>query len=65
MKKYIVIGLFILGAGVAVLLHNPDCANAYGFGCGLKPLTPMGCDSRSATCVCDSNDNCSWVWNCN
>lgn len=38
---------------------------AYAGGCGLRPLTPLGCDRESARCVCDKNGrNCHWQFEC-
>jgi hypothetical protein len=33
--------------------------------CGIKPIPPIGCDRDDAVCVCDSNGNCQWVFQCN
>ncbi len=32
--------------------------------CGIKPLPPIGCAYDSGRCVCDSNGNCHWVFDC-
>ncbi len=41
---------------------------AYIFGCGIKPIepiTPIGCDSQKAVCVCNTDrTNCEWQWQC-
>lgn len=34
--------------------------------CGLpplEPLTPLGCDSMEAVCMCEDN-RCKWIWVC-
>ena len=40
-------------------------ANA-NINCGIKPIKPLGCGQNAyATCQCDSQGNCRWVWvNC-
>lgn len=35
--------------------------------CGIEPMEPlsmMGCRHAKAVCVCDSDQNCNWVWIC-
>lgn len=33
-------------------------------GCGFEPFPPFGCINPHAQCVCDSHDNCQWIWLC-
>ena len=61
MNRTVTLILFVLfTAFTDVRLSTPVAAS----GCGLKPLTPLGCKS-DAVCVCDAKGNCSWVFtNC-
>lgn len=55
----------IIGALIAVLIGaGVSQAYAYGFGCGLKPLPPLGCRYDAARCYCDDEGNCEWIWEC-
>lgn len=54
-KMLVILALTLLPTGVM---------GASTIQCGLKPLTPFGCDARSARCVCDSRGNCQWVFDC-
>ncbi|MCU0613261.1 MAG: hypothetical protein MUE60_15935 [Candidatus Eisenbacteria bacterium] len=53
------LGLLVLG-----LLGASSAAFSYGFGCGLKPLPPLGCRYDAARCYCDDEGNCQWIWEC-
>ena len=30
----------------------------------MKPINPLGCSDTRATCVCEPNGNCHWIWAC-
>ncbi len=49
---------------IILLLAAPMSATAIQYKCGIKPITPIGCDGRSARCVCDSSGACRWVFDC-
>lgn len=62
MKKYLVI--FAIVTSAFAYLYNPNCAKAYGYGCGFKPFPPLGCDRDDAVCICDEDGDCNWIFIC-
>ena len=46
---------------LAILINMP--VEFHNLACGIKPITPIGCDQ--ALCVCDEDgDNCKWEFIC-
>jgi hypothetical protein len=37
-------------------------AHASTLQCGLRPLTPLGCTTDSAACVCFPGGECTWIF---
>jgi hypothetical protein len=49
-------------AGLLSLLAFPAFGQAAG--CGLQPLTPLGCDADRAVCACNAAGSCQWIFEC-
>lgn len=45
----------------ALLLAVSTTATA-NYGCGIRPIPPIGCTGTWPTCVCDEDGNCVWVF---
>lgn len=53
--------------GLAVVLVvigslTSTVAMAQSIACGIRPIPPIGC--RGGHCVCSSNNQCQWVFDC-
>lgn len=60
MRVFIAVSTIALAAAV---LLAPVSAVA-GLGCGFRPFPPFGCKNPQPDCVCDSHNNCEWIWHC-
>ena len=55
--KYIMV--FLIGFGIG--FFTSEVAHSNTLQCGLKPVTPLGCQATRCICV---DDNCFWVIEC-
>lgn len=61
MNKLYTIAL-VIACGLVMSYFAINAKTACAYGCGIRPIPPIGCSSSDATCICSSDGDCQWVF---